>query len=74
MSTSENKLQAIRLRSDFYRQWFRRIIWVLLVSFVLSIGLVGYLFFLHMHGKSPLVINAVTDDGQMIPLHPTTLS
>ena len=67
-------LAKIRLRNDFYKLSFRRIIWVLLFSFIVNIGLGVYILILRSHTNVPYYVTAVTSNGQMIRLHPTLMS
>lgn len=62
-------LQAIKLRNDFYRDNFRRVVVVLLISVVLNLILIGVLFFL---GTKPtkVVYFASTDQGKLIKMQP----
>ena len=74
MSSERSKIENARLRNDFYKLGFRRIIWVLLASFVLNIGLVLTIFVFRMHPVAPYYVTAITHNGQMIPLHPTLMN
>jgi hypothetical protein len=74
MSSERSKLDNARLRNDFYKLSFRRIIWVLMASFLVNIGLVSYIFVLRTHTSVPYYITAVTSNGQFVRLHPTLMS
>lgn len=71
MSDEIHALEQVKLRNDFYKDSFRYLVWILLISAILNIVLaVGLL----SSSKIPpeKFFFAITDDGQMIPLHPTT--
>ncbi len=74
MSSERTKIANALLRNDFYRLSFRRIIWVLLLSFIVNIGLGVYIFILRAQTNVPYYITAVTSNGEMIRLHPTLMS
>jgi hypothetical protein len=73
MSSERSKIENVRLRNDFYKLSFRRIIWVLLISFIVNIGLGVYIFILRGQNNQPFYVTAVTSNGQMIPLHPALI-
>ena len=73
MSSERSRIENARLRNDFYKLSFRRIIWVLLLSFIVNIGLVSYIFVLRTRTDVPFYVTAVTSNGQMIHLHPTLM-
>jgi hypothetical protein len=74
MSSENSKIENARMRNDFYKLSFRRIIWVLLASFVINIGLGVYVFVLRSDVSGVYYVTAVTSNGQMIRLHPTLMS
>ena len=65
----KNALELVKLRNDFYRDNFRRMVWVLLVCLVIIIVmLVGLLTMAHRQPRSYYF--ASTTDGRIIPLAP----
>ncbi len=71
MANDNNALEQVRLRNDFYRDNFRRCIWILMISLVLNIILVcGFIFYTSKPKQN--FFFAVTDAGQLVPLYPTS--
>lgn len=68
--TPKDPLTLVYLRNEFYRDNFRRLVWLLFVSIALNIGLgVGLIY---TGSKTPgNYFFATTDVGQLIPLYPT---
>ena len=65
----KNALELVKLRNDFYRDNFRRMIWVLLICLVIIVVmLVGLLTMAHRQPRSYYF--ASTTDGRIIPLAP----
>lgn len=72
MSATHDALEKVTLRNAFYRDNFRRLIWILLLSLILNIILViGFIFYTSKPTQK--FFFATTDAGQLIPLYPTTL-
>lgn len=71
MANESNALEQVKLRNDFYRDNFRRTIWLLLISLILNVILV-VAFIFYSTKPTQKFFFAVTDAGQMIPLYPTT--
>lgn len=70
MAGEQPALEAVTLRNNFYRDNFRRIIWILLLSLILNVVLVcSFIFFSAKPAQKYFF--AVTDAGQLIPLYPT---
>lgn len=70
MATETNALEQVTLRNAFYKDNFRRIIWILLLSLILNIILVLAFIFISVKPAQKFFF-AITDSGQMIPLYPT---
>lgn len=72
IATEQHALEQVKLRNDFYKDGFRKVILALLGSVLLNIILVVALL---MHGqKEPeKFFFATTGDGQLIPLYPTVM-
>jgi len=62
-------LKLVKLRSDFYRDSYRKVVVSLLGAVVIIIALVGIIFFLIASKPSPKYF-ATTDSGRIIPLIP----
>lgn len=71
MSTENHALEQVKLRNDFYKDGFRYLVWVLLVSALLNVILVVVLA--TSAKKEPQkFFFATTNLGQLIPLTPTS--
>lgn len=62
-------LQAIKLRNDFYRDNFRRIVLIAILSFLLNIILMVVLYFTNTRPTQVLYF-AVTQQGELIKMQP----
>ena len=62
-------LELVKLRSNFYRDSYRKVTMALLGSVVIIIALVGLVFFLISTKPIPKYF-ATTDSGRIIPLIP----
>lgn len=62
-------LQAIKLRNDFYRDNFRRVVFILLLSVILNIVLIAVLFFISAK-PSKVVYFASDNQGKLIKMQP----
>ncbi len=69
--TEKNILEQVKLRNDFYKDGFRRLVWVVLVSIILNIVLVAAVV---MNKQLPpeKYFFSTDNTGQLIPLYPTT--
>lgn len=67
----KDALNLVYLRNEFYRDNFRRLVWLLLASILLNIALgIGVIY---TGSKTPgNYFFATTEIGQLIPLYPTT--
>lgn len=66
---ANNSLELVKLRSDFYKDNFRRMVWVLLISLVLNVILAcSLIFFSHQTPRTYYF--ATTSDGRLIPVVP----
>lgn len=65
-----NALEQVKLRNDFYKDNFRRIIWLLLISLILNVAL-ALAFVFYSAKPAQKFFFATTDAGQLIPLYPT---
>ncbi len=63
-------LEKVTLRNNFYRDNFRRLIWILLISLILNLVLV-LSFVFYSSKPTQKFFFAVSDAGQLIPLYPT---
>lgn len=70
MANENNALEQVKLRNDFYKDNFRRIIWLLLISLILNVAL-ALAFVFYSAKPAQKFFFATTDDGQLIPLYPT---
>jgi len=68
---TSNALEQVTLRNSFYRDNFRRTIWLLLVSLILNVILVSAFIFYSTRPTHNFFF-ATSEDGQLIPLYPTT--
>jgi len=62
-------LQAVKLRNDFYRDNFRRVTLVMILSFILNIILLVLLYFTNTR-PTQVIYFAVTQQGELIKLAP----
>ncbi|MDO8953900.1 MAG: type IVB secretion system apparatus protein IcmL/DotI [Gammaproteobacteria bacterium] len=66
---ANGSLELVKLRSDFYKDNFRRMVWVLLISLVLNLILAcSVIFFSHQTPRTYYF--ATTSDGRLIPVQP----
>lgn len=68
---SGEALRTVKLRNDFYRDNFRRMVWILLVSILLNVGLIVVLLFMTTHRPQPVYF-ATSNDGRLVRLQPRT--
>lgn len=62
-------LELVRLRNNFYRDNYRKVVGALLVALIAIVALVGAVVYLVMNRPSPTYF-ATTDSGRIIPLVP----
>lgn len=68
---TKDPLTLVYLRNEFYRDNFRRVVWLLMVSIFLNVLLGVGIFY--TGNKTPNnYFFATTEVGQLIPLYPTT--
>lgn len=65
----EDALETVRLRNNFYRDNYRRLVGMLLLMIIINIGLLGGIVYLVTHRPTPQYF-ATSADGRIIPLHP----
>lgn len=65
----ENAVELVRLRNNFYRDNYRRVVTALLLCLLTIIVLIGIIFYMITHRPAPKYF-ATTSDGQIIPLIP----
>ena len=66
---AEDALQAVKLRNDFYRDGYRRVMMALLLSVILNAGLIGAFVYVITHPPAPQYF-ATTINGRITPLIP----
>lgn len=62
-------LETVKMRNEFYRDGYRRVLMILLASFVAIIGLIIIVIVLVLSQPAPKYF-AATDSGRIIPLVP----
>lgn len=65
----EDAVELVRLRNNFYRDNYRRVLLALLLMVIINIVLVGVVFYQASHIPSPQYF-ATTADGRIMPLYP----
>lgn len=65
----EDALQVVKLRNDFYRDNYRKVVAALLLSFFIVLTLAGALFYIVTHPPAPRYF-ATSNDGRLVPLIP----
>lgn len=65
----EDALQVVRLRNEFYRDNYRKVVAGLLLSFLIILMLVAAIFYIVTHPPAPRYF-ATTNDGRIVPLIP----
>ncbi|MES2998457.1 MAG: type IVB secretion system apparatus protein IcmL/DotI [Pseudomonadota bacterium] len=65
----EDALQIVKLRNEFYRDNYRKVVTALLFSFFIVLILAGALFYIVTHPPEPRYF-ATSDDGRIVPLIP----
>jgi intracellular multiplication protein IcmL len=67
--TNEDALELVRLRNNFYRDNYRRLVGILLVMIIVNLLLIGTVIYLLTSRPSPVYF-ATSPDGRITPLHP----
>lgn len=65
----EDALELVRLRNNFYRDNYRRLVGMLLVLILINLCLVGGIIYLLTHRPAPQYF-ATNADGRITPLYP----
>lgn len=65
----EDALQVVKLRNDFYRDNYRKVVAALLLSFFIILTLAGAVFYIVTHPPAPRYF-ATSNDGRLVPLIP----
>ena len=70
-TTEKGVLEQVKLRNDFYKDGFRRLIWAVLISMILNVVLVVVVV---MNKQRPpeKFFFSTNGTGQLIPVYPTT--
>ena len=70
-ATERGVLEQVKLRNDFYKDGFRRLVWAVMASIILNVVLVMVVV---MHKVEPpqKFFFATNGTGQLIPVYPTT--
>lgn len=66
---NEDALQVVKLRNEFYRDNYQKVVAALLLSFFILLILAGALFYIVSHPPAPRYF-ATTNDGRIVPLIP----
>ncbi len=66
---SEDALETVRLRNNFYRDNYRRVVFALALMILINIALIGMLAYVISHRPMPVYF-ATTADGKIIQLYP----
>lgn len=66
---SDDALEIVRLRNNFYRDNYRRLVGILLFMILINLGLVFGIVYLLTHRPTPQYF-ATSADGRIIPLSP----
>lgn len=72
VALSQDPVGLVHLRNEFYRDNFRRIIWLLLISIVVNVILAAGLVYESKRQPGNFYF-ATTATGQLIPLYPTSM-
>ncbi len=65
----KSAVELVRLRNDFYRDNYRRIVSILLLSFMIIILLIGSMVYILTHPPAPKYF-ATSTSGRIVPLVP----
>lgn len=69
----DDALELVRLRNNFYRDNYRRLVGILLLMIIINLGLVGAVVYLLTHKPAPQYF-ATSSDGRITPLYPLSES
>ena len=64
---NEDALEVVKLRNEFYRDNYRKVVAALMFSFFVMLILAGALFYIVTHPPEPRYV-AMTPDGHIVPL------
>jgi intracellular multiplication protein IcmL len=65
----EDVIELVRLRNNFYRDNYRRMVLILLIVLIINLSLVGVVFYQLANRPEPRYF-ATTADGRIMPLYP----
>lgn len=65
----EDALELVRLRNNFYRDNYRRLVGILLLMIIVNLGLIGTVVYLLTSRPAPQYF-ATSADGRITPLYP----
>lgn len=71
MTMKDDALQVVKLRNEFYRDNYRKVVAALLFSFFIILVLAAALFYIATHPPAPRYF-AASNDGHIVPLVPFT--
>lgn len=66
---ADDAIELVRMRNNFYRDNYRRVVGALLLMLVVNIILVGVVFYQVTHRPEPKYF-ATSEDGRIMPLYP----
>lgn len=66
---ADDALEVVRLRNNFYRDNYRRLVGILLIMILVNLALIGGIVYLLTHRPSPQYF-ATNADGRITPLFP----
>lgn len=66
---ADDALELVRLRNNFYRDNYRRLVGMLLLMIIVNLGLIGAIVYLITHKPVPQYF-ATSSDGRITPLYP----
>ncbi len=69
---AESALELVHLRNNFYRDNYRRVLFILLLMVVINLGLLGFIVYQAAHAPKPKFF-ATTADGKLIAIKPLTM-
>lgn len=69
---AQDALEVVTLRNNFYRDSYRRVLLILLLSIVINIGLSSLLYYIFTHPPKPKFF-ATSINGRITPLFPLNL-
>jgi intracellular multiplication protein IcmL len=66
---ADDAVELVRLRNNFYRDNYRRVVGILLLLLVVDLSLVGIIFYQVVNRPDPVYF-ATSTDGRITPLYP----